>query len=52
VNGAFDATTKSALQNFMGWENYDVRIRDDDQIDREVLDDIRTKYQEWKTLNR
>jgi uncharacterized Ntn-hydrolase superfamily protein len=52
VNGAFDATTKTALQNFMGWENYDVRIRDDDQIDREVLDDIRTKYLEWKTLNR
>ena len=51
VNGVFDARTKTALQNFMGWENYDVRIRDDNQIDREVLDDMRKKYQEWKSVN-
>ena len=48
MNGVFDARTKTALQDFMGWENYDVRIRDDNQIDREVLDDMRKKYQEWK----
>jgi uncharacterized Ntn-hydrolase superfamily protein len=48
VNGVFDAKTKKALQDFMGWENYDVRIRDDDQIDREVLDDIRKNYAQWK----
>ena len=44
VNGVFDAATKKALRDFMGWENYDERIRDDDQIDREVLEDIRLKH--------
>jgi uncharacterized Ntn-hydrolase superfamily protein len=29
-----------ALQNFMYWENYDVRVRMDGKIDRVVLDDI------------
>lgn len=48
VNGTFDAGTKKALQDFMGWENYDVRIRDDDKIDKEVLQDIRRNYAEWK----
>ena len=48
ANGVFDATTKKALQDFMGWENYDVRIREDNQIDKEVLDDIRKNYAEWK----
>ena len=50
VNGIFDAKTKKALQDFMGWENYDVRIRDDDQIDKEVLTDIRKNFAEWKSL--
>jgi len=49
VNGVFDARTKKALQDFMGWENYDVRIRDDDQIDGEVLGDIRRNYADWKS---
>jgi len=49
VNGIFDARTKKALQDFMGWENYDVRIRDDDQIDGEVLEDIRRNYADWKS---
>ena len=49
VNGVFDARTKKALQDFMGWENYDIRVRSDDQIDREVLDDIRKNYAEWKS---
>ncbi len=48
IHGTFDAATKKALQDFMGWENYDVRIRDDDQIDRQVLEDIRKNYAEWK----
>jgi uncharacterized Ntn-hydrolase superfamily protein len=47
-NGIFDAKTKKALHDFMGWENYDVRIRQDDQIDREVLEDIRKNYAEWR----
>lgn len=47
VNGIFDEMTKKALQDFMGWENYDVRIREDDKIDREVLQDIRNNYSAW-----
>ncbi len=46
--GVFDQATNKALQDFMGWENYDVRIRQDDLIDREVLEDIRKNYAEWK----
>ncbi|CUT01786.1 Putative peptidoglycan binding domain-containing protein, partial [Candidatus Kryptonium thompsonii] len=49
VNGIFDEKTKKSLQNFMGWENYDVRIRDDDMIDLEVLQDIRKNYEVWKS---
>ena len=52
ATGVFDAKTKKALQDFMGWENYDIRIRDDDQIDREVLDDIRKNYSEWKASSK
>jgi uncharacterized Ntn-hydrolase superfamily protein len=48
VNGTFDAATLKALNDFMGWENYDVRIRSDNRIDREVLDDIRTNYRTWQ----
>ena len=48
-NGVFDAATHKALNDFMGWENYDVRIRQDDQIDTEVLNDIRRNYAEWNT---
>lgn len=44
VTGKFDDVTKKALRDFMGWENYDERIRDDDQIDLEVLADIRRKH--------
>jgi hypothetical protein len=29
-----------ALENFMYWENYDVRVRNDGKIDRVALDDI------------
>jgi uncharacterized Ntn-hydrolase superfamily protein len=52
ANGVFDAKTKKALQDFMGWENYDIRVRDDDQIDREVLDDIRKNYSEWNAVKK
>jgi hypothetical protein len=31
----------------MGWENYDERIREDDLIDLEVLEDIRCKHAAW-----
>jgi len=48
VSGVFDAATHKALNDFMGWENYDVRIRQDDQIDTEVLKDIRKNYAERK----
>jgi hypothetical protein len=36
-----------ALRDFMGWENYDERIRDDDLIDLEVLADMRVKHAIW-----
>lgn len=52
VNGAFDAATLKALNDFMGWENYDVRMRGDDRIDREVLEDIRRNYADWKGKQR
>lgn len=52
INGVFDSATKKALQDFMGWENYDVRIRDDDQIDAEVLADIRKNYAAWKAARK
>jgi len=48
VNGVYDEVTKKALRDFMGWENYDVRIRDDDKIDTEVLTDIRKNFKAWK----
>jgi uncharacterized Ntn-hydrolase superfamily protein len=48
ISGVFDTATKKALQDFMGWENYDVRIRQDDKIDKEVLADIRKNYRQWE----
>ena len=47
IGGGFDADTCGALRDFMGWENYDERIRDDDRIDLEVLADIRVKHADW-----
>jgi len=47
VNGIYDGDTKQALHDFMGWENYDARIRDDDLIDIEILNDIREQHQQW-----
>jgi uncharacterized Ntn-hydrolase superfamily protein len=48
VTGVFDAATRQALKDFMGWENYDVRVRDDDLIDRQVLADIRRNFAAWR----
>ena len=48
ISGVYDAVTRKALRDFMGWENYDVRIRDDDKIDTEVLADIRKNFGIWK----
>jgi uncharacterized Ntn-hydrolase superfamily protein len=45
---AFDARDRSALHDFMGWENYDARIRDDGRIDGEVLADIRARHRDWQ----
>jgi uncharacterized Ntn-hydrolase superfamily protein len=47
-HGRYDAATRRALRDFMAWENYDVRIRDDDRVDREVLADIRRQYAAWQ----
>lgn len=44
INGFFDQQTQKSLHDFMGWENYDERIRNDDLIDLEVLNDIRKKH--------
>ncbi len=48
-DGIFGPASIRALHDFMGWENYDERIRDDGLIDGEVLDDIRTRHQAWLT---
>jgi len=38
--GTANAKFLQALENFMYWENYDVRVRNDGKIDRVVLEDI------------
>ncbi|MEK6650043.1 MAG: DUF1028 domain-containing protein [Bacteroidota bacterium] len=48
VHGTYDEATSKALNDFMGWENYDVRIRSDNRIDREVLEDLRANYRAWQ----
>jgi len=47
VNGICDENLIVSLRRFMGWENYDNRMRDDGLIDLEVLDDIRIKHAAW-----
>ncbi len=47
ASGICDEELLRALRDFMGWENYDERIRDDDRIDLDVLDDIRQKHALW-----
>ncbi len=46
-DGDFDPVCRRALHDFMGWENYDARIREDGLIDTEVLEDIRPKHAAW-----
>ena len=47
IDGVHGPLSQRALQDFMGWENYDERIRDDALIDLEVLDDMRVKHRQW-----
>lgn len=51
VHGVFNEETRIALHDFMGWENYDERIRNDELVDIEVLEDIRKKHQQWLREN-
>lgn len=58
IDGTVDAEFQSVLVDYMGWENYDLRIPpvqnvnlaagDTLQIDREVLEDIRKVYREGR----
>ncbi len=41
--GTANAKFLQALENFMYWENYDVRVRSDGKIDRVALEDILTR---------
>jgi uncharacterized Ntn-hydrolase superfamily protein len=43
TDGAWDEASTKALADYMGWENYDVRIRQDGQIDRKILEIIKAK---------
>ncbi len=43
----WDRSCIEALRRFMGYENYDNRLRDDGYIDREVLDDLCQKYADF-----
>ncbi|HEX9285988.1 MAG TPA: DUF1028 domain-containing protein [Thermoanaerobaculia bacterium] len=42
-DGAWDEASTKALAEYMGWENYDVRIRQDGKVDRKILDLIKAK---------
>lgn len=43
TDGVWDDASTKALADYMGWENYDVRIRQDGQIDRKILEIIKAK---------
>jgi uncharacterized Ntn-hydrolase superfamily protein len=43
TDGVWDEASTKALADYMGWENYDVRIRQDGQIDRKILEIIKAK---------
>lgn len=47
IDGLCNEPMLRALRDFMGWENYDERMRDDDLIDLEVLADMRAKHAIW-----
>ena len=43
TDGTWDEASTKALGDYMGWENYDTRIRQDGKIDRKILELIRAK---------
>jgi uncharacterized Ntn-hydrolase superfamily protein len=43
TDGVWDEASTNALADYMGWENYDTRIRRDGRIDRKILDLIKQK---------
>lgn len=43
IDGVWDEASTEALADYMGWENYDTRIRHDGQIDGKILELIRQK---------
>ncbi|MFK5984307.1 MAG: DUF1028 domain-containing protein [Pseudomonadota bacterium] len=51
IDGKYNQLTQQSLHDFMGWENYDARIRSDNLIDLEILADIRAKHQQWMQQN-
>ncbi len=44
ATGAYDDLTKEAFRRFVGVENFEERWRDDDQVDREVINYMRRRY--------
>jgi uncharacterized Ntn-hydrolase superfamily protein len=42
-DGVWDSASTEALAGYMGWENYDTRIRHDGKIDRKILQLIHEK---------
>lgn len=43
VDGTWNEASTAALADYMGWENYDTRIRRDGQIDKQILALIKQK---------
>ena len=43
TDGVWDEASTKALADYMGWENYDTRIRRDGKIDRKILELIKAK---------
>jgi len=43
TDGVWDEASTKALADYMGWENYDTRIRQDGKIDKKILELIRAK---------
>jgi uncharacterized Ntn-hydrolase superfamily protein len=43
TDGVWDEASTNVLADYMGWENYDTRIRRDGKIDRKILELIRQK---------
>jgi len=44
VSGEYDAATRAAFRRFCHVENFEARYRNDDLVDREVLDFMRGRY--------